>query len=246
MELCTSRICRCPRTNQATNHYDLHSTEYGVYSPRVQNLCGHSTYESTPHSSAASAHIAICTLHFCNLNAGPRLSDLQSHPLAVRLQDRHSPHCLSPSSRLAFLSCFSAIRCLPRLISHPVLSLLLVDVTLLPNPVFCSSLALQHIHLVNVQQHLGMEKIRIPSPSKILDLPNTPAATARGKSASPPKRAKQIATATQKPKQTKSRNGTILRSRLVLVTGNNQQQPPIWRRADAHLQFLSCWAHTLT
>lgn len=57
-----------------------------------------------------------------------------------------------------------------------------------------------------------MEDIKIPSPSTILDSPDTVPASARGKpkAASPPKRAKQIATVTQKPKQTKSRNGTIV------------------------------------
>jgi hypothetical protein len=50
-------------------------------------------------------------------------------------------------------------------------------------------------------QHLGMEKIKSPSPSTILDSPDIPA----GKPASPQK-AKQTS---QKPKQTKSRNGTI-------------------------------------
>ena len=54
-----------------------------------------------------------------------------------------------------------------------------------------------------------MEDIKIPSPSTILDSPDT-IQSARGKPASPPKRAKQIGTAVQKPKQTKSRNGTIL------------------------------------
>ncbi|KAJ5203782.1 uncharacterized protein N7498_004661 [Penicillium cinerascens] len=54
-----------------------------------------------------------------------------------------------------------------------------------------------------------MEDIKIPSPSTILDSPDT-IPSARGKPASPPKRAKQIGTAVQKPKQTKSRNGTIL------------------------------------
>ncbi|KAJ5595460.1 uncharacterized protein N7459_001668 [Penicillium hispanicum] len=54
-----------------------------------------------------------------------------------------------------------------------------------------------------------METIKIPSPSTILDSADSPPAAARGKPASPPKRTKQIATATQKPKQTKSRNGCI-------------------------------------
>ncbi|KAJ5698989.1 hypothetical protein N7462_000994 [Penicillium macrosclerotiorum] len=53
-----------------------------------------------------------------------------------------------------------------------------------------------------------MEKIKIPSPSTILDSPD-PRPAARGKSTSPPKKVKQIASATQKPKQTKSRNGCI-------------------------------------
>ncbi|KAJ5179315.1 hypothetical protein N7492_002525 [Penicillium capsulatum] len=51
-----------------------------------------------------------------------------------------------------------------------------------------------------------MANIKIPSPSSILDSPNTAPVAARGKPASPPKRTKQIAT---KPKQTKSRNGCI-------------------------------------
>lgn len=74
-----------------------------------------------------------------------------------------------------------------------------------------SSLALDYA-LVNVEHRPGMEDIKIPSPSTILDSPDTAQASARGKpkAASPPKRAKQIATVVQKPKQTKSRNGTIV------------------------------------
>ncbi|KAJ6113372.1 Protein of unknown function DUF3468 [Penicillium sp. IBT 18751x] len=53
-----------------------------------------------------------------------------------------------------------------------------------------------------------MENIKIPSPSTILDSSDTIPFT-RGKPASPPKRAKQIGSAAQKPKQTKSRNGCI-------------------------------------
>jgi hypothetical protein len=61
-----------------------------------------------------------------------------------------------------------------------------------------------------------MENIKIPSPSTILDSPDIIPA-ARGKPASPPKRAKQIGTAAQKPKQTKSRNGTILLASISIV-----------------------------
>ncbi|KAJ5298295.1 uncharacterized protein N7443_006415 [Penicillium atrosanguineum] len=53
-----------------------------------------------------------------------------------------------------------------------------------------------------------MENIKIPAPSTILDSSDT-ISSARGKPASPPKRAKQIGTAVQRPKQTKSRNGCI-------------------------------------
>ncbi|OQD75740.1 hypothetical protein PENDEC_c006G00782 [Penicillium decumbens] len=52
-----------------------------------------------------------------------------------------------------------------------------------------------------------MENIKNPS-STTLDSPDT-IPSARGKPASPPKRAKRIGTAVQKPKQTKSRNGCI-------------------------------------
>ncbi|KAJ5166237.1 uncharacterized protein N7482_005018 [Penicillium canariense] len=64
-------------------------------------------------------------------------------------------------------------------------------------------------HVVIVNYRLGMETIKIPSPSTILHSPDTLPASARGKPASPPRKAKRIATASQKPKQTKSRNGCI-------------------------------------
>ncbi|CEJ59658.1 hypothetical protein PMG11_08273 [Penicillium brasilianum] len=54
-----------------------------------------------------------------------------------------------------------------------------------------------------------MDTIKIPSPSTILDSPDPLPVSTRGKPASPPKRTKQITTASNKPKQTKSRNGCI-------------------------------------
>ncbi|KAJ5632732.1 hypothetical protein N7490_009071 [Penicillium lividum] len=53
-----------------------------------------------------------------------------------------------------------------------------------------------------------MENIKIPSPSTILDSPDTAPASGRGKPASSPQ-TKRIPKSTQKPRQTKSRNGCI-------------------------------------
>ncbi|KAF3399912.1 hypothetical protein F1880_008129 [Penicillium rolfsii] len=54
-----------------------------------------------------------------------------------------------------------------------------------------------------------MDTIKVPSPSTSLDSPDPLPVSTRAKPASPPKRSKQIASASHKPKQTKSRNGCI-------------------------------------
>lgn len=61
----------------------------------------------------------------------------------------------------------------------------------------------------STHHRLGMDTIKIPSPSTILDSSDPLPVSKRAKPASPPKRSKQIASASPKPKQTKSRNGTI-------------------------------------
>jgi hypothetical protein len=127
-------------------------------------------------------------------------------PLQDRRRPPHGPyqHRLLPTRADSYLPL--VIRCESAVLSSPLFCVLVISLVQFLN---CYLSSLQHRAC-----QLGMENIKIPSPSTILDSPDT-IPSARGKPASPPKRAKRVGTAVQKPKQTKSRNGTILLDSII-------------------------------
>lgn len=131
---------------------------------------------------------------------------------------------LSPSSRLTLIPICSSLCYLFRLIIWNL------DLIYLLAP-------------MKLHHHLGMENIKIPSPSTILNSPDTGPAAAPGKYASPQRRAKRSNTA--KPKQTKSRNGMILKSTLAVFAAFAAPCRLTNRICLLHIGCITCKAKRL-